>query len=162
MKEEQKSNKENVKNGAKEPKENNNIDKITKEQTVNNKIDKIKQIKNLKNKKIIIISTIAVLAIILISGITVCVLDVTNQTFGGKIANMFQSNNEISEEKATDKAIKRFKEMGEKNIKKDELEVLKILRKGEYYYYISSPENSMEIRITDGKIVRENSVLVEK
>ena len=63
-------------------------------------------------------------------------------------------------EKAVKVAQKKFKELGEK-AKKEELEVLKIKRKGEYYYYISAKDNTVEIRITDNKITRVNSVPVE-
>ena len=63
-------------------------------------------------------------------------------------------------EKAVKVAQEKFKELGEK-VKKEELEVLKIKRKGEYYYYISAKDNTVEIRITDNKITRVNSVPVE-
>ena len=63
-------------------------------------------------------------------------------------------------EKAVKVAQKKFKELGEK-AKKEELEVLKIKRKGEYYYYISAKDNTVEIRITDNKITRVNSIPVE-
>ena len=67
----------------------------------------------------------------------------------------------ISEEKAVKIAKKKFKELGEKNINDDELEVLKISRQGEEYYYISSKENTVEIKIIGGNITRVNSVKVE-
>lgn len=56
--------------------------------------------------------------------------------------------------------MKKFKDLGE-NAKKNDLEVLKIQRKGELYYYISSKENTVEVRISDNKITRVNSVPVE-
>lgn len=136
-----------------------------KETKKENKIDRIKEIKNIKKaktKKIITISSILLVVIILISLITIFILDTTQKTFGGKIASIFSIDTEITEENAVTKAIDRFDEMGEENLTEENLEVLKILRKGEYYYYISSPNNSLEIRISDGKIVRENSVLVEE
>ena len=57
-------------------------------------------------------------------------------------------------------AKKKFNELGE-NVEENNLEVLKIQRKGELYYYISSKDNTLEIRIKDNKITRVNSVPVE-
>ena len=45
---------------------------------------------------------------------------------------------EITEENARKLAKKQFKKLGEKNIKEKELNVEKIQRKGEEYYYITS------------------------
>lgn len=68
---------------------------------------------------------------------------------------------EITEEKARKLAKKQFKKLGEKNIKENELNVEKIQRKGEDYYYITSEKNTLEIKIDNGKITRVNSVAVE-
>lgn len=68
---------------------------------------------------------------------------------------------EITEEKARKLAKKQFKKLGEKNIKENELNVEKIQRKGEDYYYITSEKNTLEIKIDSGKITRVNSVAVE-
>lgn len=57
-------------------------------------------------------------------------------------------------------AINKFKELGE-NVKKEDLEILKIQRDGEELYYISSKENTAEVRISDSKITRLNSVPVK-
>ncbi len=126
------------------------------------KLNKINEIRKIKSKKIIIISIISVIIIAFIALICVYALDATRNTFGGKISSIFEQDKDITEEKAVTKALDRFTEMGEENLITNDLEVLKINRKGEYYYYISSPQNSLEIRISDGKIVRENSVLVEE
>ena len=72
------------------------------------------------------------------------------------------SGDMISEKDARKLAKKQFKEMGEKGVKEKELEVLKIEREGEEYYYISSAENTLEIKLTTGEITRINSVKVEK
>ena len=64
-------------------------------------------------------------------------------------------------EKAVKVAQKKFNELGEKT-NKEELEVLKIKRKGEYYYYISAKDNTVEVRIKDNKITRINSVPIEE
>lgn len=68
---------------------------------------------------------------------------------------------EITEENARKLAKKQFKKLGEKNIKEKELNVEKIQRKGEEYYYITSGKNTLEIKIDSGKITRVNSVAVE-
>ena len=68
---------------------------------------------------------------------------------------------EITEENARKLAKKQFKKLGEKNIKEKDLNVEKIQRKGEEYYYITSEKNTLEIKIDSGKITRVNSVAVE-
>lgn len=68
---------------------------------------------------------------------------------------------EITEENARKLAKKQFKKLGEKNIKEKRLNVEKIQRKGEEYYYITSEKNTLEIKIDSGKITRVNSVAVE-
>lgn len=67
---------------------------------------------------------------------------------------------DITEEKARKLAKKQFKKLGE-NVKENELKVEKIQRKGEYYFYITSKKNTLEIKIDSGKITRINSVAVE-
>ena len=47
-------------------------------------------------------------------------------------------------------------------VKKEDLQVKKIQRSGEEYYYISSANNTMEIQISSGKITRINSATVEE
>lgn len=70
-------------------------------------------------------------------------------------------NDDEQKKKALKVARKKFGELGEKVNEKD-LEILKIERKGEFYYYISSKENTVEVRISDNKITRVNSVVVDK
>ena len=72
-----------------------------------------------------------------------------------------KSSGQISEDDARKVAKKQFESLGETKIKTDELKVQQIKRSGEEYYYISSKENTLEIRIQDGKITRLNSVSVE-
>ena len=78
-----------------------------------------------------------------------------------KIEIIKSDEKEITEEKARKLAKKQFKKLGEKNIKENELNVEKIQRKGEDYYYITSEKNTLEIKIDSGKITRVNSVAVE-
>lgn len=70
-------------------------------------------------------------------------------------------NDDEQKKKALKVARKKFEKLGEKVNEKD-LEILKIERKGEFYYYISSKENTVEVRISDNKITRVNSVVVDK
>ncbi|MCI8518758.1 MAG: hypothetical protein HFJ51_01115 [Clostridia bacterium] len=68
---------------------------------------------------------------------------------------------EISEEEARTIAKSKFKELGETNINAEELEVLKIKRKEQLYYHVSSKDNHIEIKISDGTIARVNGVATE-
>ena len=67
----------------------------------------------------------------------------------------------FSEQKAKEAAIKQFKKLGEKTNKND-LTLKEIKRNGEKYYYITSKQNTMEIKIQGGKITRINSAPVEE
>ena len=68
------------------------------------------------------------------------------------VTSKIQENEEISEEEA--------RTLGE-TINKDDVQVNKIQRQGEEYYYIASPKNTVEIKILGGQIKRINSVIVE-
>lgn len=135
---------------------------------LDNKIAKeTKKMQNLETKnkeqKVSVITFLIILLIVFVVWIaTIYILDKTKNVFDGKIVSLVNLKEKTPEEKVVETAIKRFKELGETGLKQEDLEVLKILRKGDYYYYISSPNNSLEIRISDGKIVRENSILVEQ
>lgn len=78
-----------------------------------------------------------------------------------KVVQSGNSGNEITEQEARKLAAKQFKELNEKWVKEKELEVLEFSRANEYYYYISSKENTIEIKKDGGKITRINSVPVE-
>ena len=78
-----------------------------------------------------------------------------------KVVENGNSANEISEQVARKLAVKQFKELDEKWIKEKDLEVLEFSRANEYYYYISSKENTIEIKKNGGKITRINSVPVQ-
>ena len=126
-----------------------------------NRITKIKQIKVKKGIRNAVIVVIAIIAIF----IAMLILDKSQHTFNGQVLKLVgitekkQEDEEDKKERA--KAVKvaqeKFKELGEKT-KKENLEVLKIKRKGEYYYYISAKENTVEVRIKDNKI-KVNNVL---
>lgn len=72
-----------------------------------------------------------------------------------------KSGEKTSEKQAKKTAVKQFKNLGEK-VKEEELEIMKIQRKGEEYYYVTSKENTLEIKISTGKVTRINSVSVEE
>lgn len=72
-----------------------------------------------------------------------------------------KSKDKTSEKQAKKTAVKQFKELGE-TTKEDELQIMKIQRKGEEYYYVTSKENTLEIKISTGKVTRINSVIVEE
>lgn len=78
-----------------------------------------------------------------------------------KVVQSGNSGNEITEQEARKLAAKQFKELDEKWVKEKELEVLEFSRANEYYYYISSKENTIEIKKDGGKITRINSVPVQ-
>lgn len=66
-----------------------------------------------------------------------------------------------TESQAKKTAVKQFKNLGE-TVKEDDLQIMKIQRKGEEYYYVTSKENTLEIKISTGKVTRINSVVVEE
>lgn len=70
-----------------------------------------------------------------------------------------QSAGEISEQEAKRIALQKFQTLGETDTNADELEILKIKRKEDMYYYVSSKNNNtIEIKIADGTIARVNGV----
>lgn len=78
-----------------------------------------------------------------------------------KVVQSGNSTNEITQQEARKLAAKQFKELDEKWVREKELEVLEFSRANEYYYYISSKENTVEIKKDGGKITRINSVPVQ-
>jgi predicted metalloprotease len=78
-----------------------------------------------------------------------------------KVVQSGNSANEITQQEARKLAAKQFKELDEKWVREKELEVLEFSRANEYYYYISSKENTIEIKKDGGKITRINSVPVQ-
>ncbi len=129
-----------------------------------NKADKIKRIK--RKKKTILLS-IGIIITILIVCIVLFVLKEANvigknkNESSGVAQSITENSDEQKKKKAIDVALNKFRELGE-NVNENELEVMKIKRKNEYYYYISSKQNTVEVRLSDNKIIRVNSILVEK
>lgn len=72
-----------------------------------------------------------------------------------------EKDKEISEDDARSIAIRQFANLGEV-VNADKLNVIRLQRSGEEFFYVASPKNTVEIRILDGKITRINSVIVEE
>ncbi len=67
----------------------------------------------------------------------------------------------LDENDAKKIAVKQFKKLGESDVKESDINVKRIVRKEDEYYFITSKLNTMEIRIKDGEIVRINSAYVQ-
>lgn len=61
---------------------------------------------------------------------------------------------------ALDAAVRQFKELGE-NVSSDDLKLQKITRDSIEYFYVTSTQNSIEIKIQGGKVTRINSATLE-
>ena len=116
---------------------------------------KLKMMLNLYN-----LAILACVVIILISGYII--FKPNKSGVSGKVDVVQSEKKEITEDDARTLAKKQFKKLGEKSVKKEDLQVKKIQRSGEEYYYISSANNTMEIQISSGKITRINSATVEE
>ena len=121
--------------------------------------------KSKKLKKIFSLYNIAIVGCIILiaSSLWIIFKPKENVTpYGLKLVNSETKQEEdITEEKAKKVAIKQFKDLGEKNLKEENLTIEKIERQQEEYYYICSPENTMEIKIKGGQITRINSASVD-
>lgn len=81
--------------------------------------------------------------------------------FGDNISGVFNKNLD-PRERAIQVAYKEFKKLGEKGLKKEEFEVINVNKDGEESFYISSKENSIQIRKQDFKIMRINSMKISE
>ena len=100
--------------------------------------------------------------IVLITSLCIILKPETKKTPSGitVVSSKTKENEEITEEQAKELAIKQFKKIGEKSLEKDKINIIKIDRNGEEYYYITSAENTAEIKIKGGQITRINSASV--
>lgn len=100
--------------------------------------------------------------IVLITSLCIILKPETKKTPSGitVVSSKTKENEEITEEEAKELAIKQFKKIGEKNLEKDKINIIKIDRHGEEYYYVTSAENTAEIKIKSGQITRINSASV--
>lgn len=72
-----------------------------------------------------------------------------------------KDDEEITEEQAKKVAVEQFRILKE-DVKEEDLKLIKIQRNNEEYYYITSINNSLEIKIKGGKTTRINAALVEE
>ena len=100
--------------------------------------------------------------IVLITSLCIILKPETKKTPSGitVVSSKTKENEEITVEEAKELAIKQFKKIGEKNLEKDKINIIKIDRNGEEYYYVTSAENTAEIKIKGGQITRINSASV--
>ena len=100
--------------------------------------------------------------IVLITSLCIILKPETKKTPSGitVVSSKTKENEEITEEEVKELAIKQFKKIGEKNLEKDKINIIKIDRNGEEYYYVTSAENTAEIKIKGGQITRINSASV--
>ena len=105
---------------------------------------------------------ITICLIVLITSLCIILKPETKKTPSGItiVSSKTKENEEITEEEAKELAIKQFKKIGEKNLEKDKINIIKIDRNGEEYYYVTSAENTAEIKIKGGQITRINSASV--
>lgn len=118
---------------------------------------KLKRIFNLHNI-VILLCVIALIVCMYILFKTQIDEAIGKMTSGTDVVST-SAKGEITEKQANKLAIKQFKKLGEK-VKEEELKTMKIQREGEEYYYISSKDNTLEIKIKTGEITRINSVPV--
>ena len=100
--------------------------------------------------------------IVLITSLCIILKPETKKTPSGitVVSSKTKENEEITEEEAKELAIKQFIKIGEKNLEKYKINIIKIDRNGEEYYYVTSAENTAEIKIKGGQITRINSASV--
>lgn len=119
-----------------------------------------------KIKRLFSIYNLAILVSIIIILISLYIIFMPNEkTIIHNGIEVEQSNIEnekqITENQAKKLAVKQFKKLKE-DVKEEELNIIKIQRENEEYYYITSVNNSLEIKINGGKITRINAALVEE
>ena len=103
---------------------------------------------------------IAGICIIIIIAIVIKVLPKGKIVDGVRIVEIEKTENEeITKEEALQISVKQFKYLGEKE-KEDQLRVEKITQDGQEYFYIKSAQNSIQIQIKGGKIIRINNVII--
>lgn len=124
-----------------------------------------------KLKKLLNLYNLAIAACVVLIVVALCVMlkpdskeETSKASNNTKVAQSEKKDNkkQIKEEKAREIAKKRFEQLGENDVKESELDVKKITRNGEDSYFISSTNNTLEVRATDGKIIRINSVVVDE
>lgn len=121
---------------------------------------------NKKLRRIFNLYNLAIVGCIILILISLFIIFKPNKKvtpYGIEVVNTsVKQDEEITEDEARTAAKKQFEKLGETGIKKEQLNVQKIQRQGEEYYYISSANNTLEIKIKGGEITRINSATVEE
>ena len=124
-----------------------------------------------KIKKMLNLYNLAIIACAVLIVVALCIMlkpdkkeDTSQVSNSTQVVKNEKKDNkkQIKEDKAREIAKKRFEQLGENDVKESELDVKKITRNGEDSYFISSANNTLEVRATDGKIIRINSVVVNE
>ena len=139
------------------------VKKIKEKSTIKEEKNKVKD-----NNKIMKLLTpyniIMAISIILIIT-SLYIIFKPNKKFTSYGVEIVQSNvgknKELTEDEARKIAVKQFEKLNEK-VEEDSLEVIKLERENELYYYISSEKNTMEVRIKGGEVTRINAVPVKE
>lgn len=107
---------------------------------------------------------IAIIACILLIGVAIYMFLTPEKKLtpsGIEIAEIeVKADEELSKDNAIKLAIEQFKILGEKNLKEADLEVLEIIKQNEDYYFISSKNNTVEIKKLGGMVTMINSATV--
>lgn len=107
------------------------------------------------------IPIIAIAVVIIVALIIIFIPKNDKDTVDGiKIVQIEKEDDSYTTQKqAIEATIEQFKRLGE-DVKERDLVIDIIERNGESYYLIKSPQNSIQIQINTGKIVRINSVSI--
>ena len=122
---------------------------------------RVKEVFNWYNVIIILLLIMIAVSLIIIIKPEVKNIDFEEIMSSINIKENMKNNEEISEEKAKKIAIGQFNKLGEEDIKEEDIKLAEIERNGEYYYYIRSQKNTLEIKKIGGKLARINGVVVE-
>ena len=125
-----------------------------------------------KTLKKIILRNVAIVVCVIIVAISLYILvrpnenDNTISDIKSRVCSWFSwvnnvKSKEISEKDARKRAVEEFEKLGEK-VEADSLQVFDLERDEQMNFYIKSEENTMEIRKSDGKIVRLNAKIVNE
>ena len=76
------------------------------------------------------------------------------------VASKKREDQEITEDEAREMAVTQFERLGESGLDKDSIRVMQLKRNDDLYFFITSEENTMEIRIKGGTVTRINAVVV--
>ena len=118
-----------------------------------------------KIKKMLNLYNLAIIACAVLIVVALCIMlkpdkkeDTSQVSNSTQVVKNEKKDNkkQIKEDKAREIAKKRFEQLGENDVKESELDVKKITRNGEDSYFISSANNTLEVRATDGKIIRKH------